>query len=54
VIMPIIFPALYELSKGHWNQQISTLILSVLKLFHDMNPKLYDELVSKFKSEQNK
>jgi len=54
LILPLIFPALYDISKNHWNAQIIALIQSVLKMLRDMNSKLYDEMVAKYKLIQNK
>ncbi|CAH0391749.1 unnamed protein product [Bemisia tabaci] len=39
VIMPIMFPALYRISKEHWNQTIVALVYNVLKTFMEMNSK---------------
>ncbi|WAR20468.1 2A5A-like protein, partial [Mya arenaria] len=37
VILPIMFPALYKISKEHWNQTIVALVYNVLKTFMEMN-----------------
>ena len=42
-IVPIMFPALYKNSKSHWNKTIHGLIYNALKLFMEMNQKLFDE-----------
>ena len=47
VIMPIMFPALYRISRGHWNQTIVALVYNVLETFMEMNGKLFDELTAK-------
>lgn len=54
VIMPIMFPALYRISKEHWNQMIVGLVYNVLKCFMDMNSKLFDELTVNYKAERQK
>ena len=36
VIMPIMFPALYRISKEHWNQTIVALVYNVLKTFMEI------------------
>lgn len=54
VIMPIMFPALYRMSKEHWNQTIVTLVYNVLKTFMEMNSKLFDELTASYKAERQK
>ena len=67
VIMPIMFPALYRNSKNHWNkvvtkrnikkystfgpQTIHGLIYNALKLFMEMNQKLFDECTQQYKVE---
>jgi len=50
VVMPLMFPALYRISKEHWNQSILTLVFNVLKVFMDMNAKLFDELTNTYKN----
>ncbi|KAL7036705.1 hypothetical protein ACKWTF_008903 [Chironomus riparius] len=52
VILPIMFPALYNNSKTHWNKTIHGLIYNAIKLFMEMNHKLFDECNSKFKNER--
>ncbi|GAB5588056.1 serine/threonine-protein phosphatase 2A 56 kDa regulatory subunit delta isoform [Umbelopsis nana] len=42
VIMPIMFPALYENSKTHWNRTIHSSVYNALKIFADISPRLYD------------
>lgn len=54
VIMPIMFPALYRISKEHWNQTIIALVFNVLKTFMEVNSKLFDELTASYKSERQK
>lgn len=51
VILPIVFPALYRNSKNHWNKTIQGLIYNALKLFMDMNQKLFDECTTRFKEQ---
>jgi len=50
-ILPIMFPALYKNSKNHWNKTIHGLIYNALKLFMEMNQKLFDECTQRFKAE---
>lgn len=52
VILPIMFPALYRNSKTHWNKTIHGLIYNALKLFMEMNQKLFDECNTKFKEDR--
>lgn len=52
--MPLMFPALYRISKEHWNQTIVALVYNVLKSFMEMNGKLFDELTANYKIERQK
>ncbi|CAF2511262.1 unnamed protein product [Rotaria sp. Silwood2] len=54
VILPIMFPALYKNTKTHWNKTIHGLIYNALKLFMEMNHKLFDECSQKYKMEKQK
>ena len=54
VIMPLMFPALYRISKEHWNQTIIALVFNVLKTFMEVNSKLFDELTASYKGERQK
>ncbi|XP_076441966.1 serine/threonine-protein phosphatase 2A 56 kDa regulatory subunit gamma isoform-like isoform X2 [Babylonia areolata] len=52
-IMPLMFPALYK-SKEHWNKTIHGLIYNALKLFMEMNQKLFDDCTQQYKAERQK
>jgi len=54
LIMPIMFPPLYRISKEHWNQAILTLVYNVLKTMMEMNRRLFDELTANYNLEQSK
>lgn len=54
VIIPIMFPALYRISKEHWNHTIIALVYNVLKTFMEVNSKLFDELTATYKVERQK
>ncbi|KAG8272946.1 Serine/threonine-protein phosphatase 2A 56 kDa regulatory subunit delta isoform [Homalodisca vitripennis] len=54
VILPIMFPSLYRNSKSHWNKTIHGLIYNALKLFMEMNQKLFDECTQHYKHERQK
>jgi len=54
VVMPIMFPALFRVSKEHWNQAILTLVYNVLKTFMEMNSTLFEELTANYKHEEAK
>jgi len=49
VILPVMFPALYQNSKAHWNRTIHGLVYNALKLFMEINPQLFDECTAKYK-----
>ncbi|XP_052867440.1 serine/threonine-protein phosphatase 2A 56 kDa regulatory subunit gamma isoform-like isoform X1 [Anopheles cruzii] len=51
VILPIMFPALYSNSKSHWNKTIHGLIYNAIKLFMEMNHRLFDECNRKYQAE---
>ncbi|XP_076464639.1 serine/threonine-protein phosphatase 2A 56 kDa regulatory subunit gamma isoform-like isoform X2 [Babylonia areolata] len=52
-VMPLMFPALYR-SKEHWNKTIHGLIYNALKLFMEMNQKLFDDCTQQYKAERQK
>ncbi|XP_038631259.1 protein phosphatase 2, regulatory subunit B', epsilon [Scyliorhinus canicula] len=54
VILPIMFPSLYRISKEHWNPAIVALVYNVLKAFMEMNSPLFDELTATYKSDRQK
>lgn len=53
IILPIMFPALY-MSKEHWNKTIHGLIYNALKLFMEMNQKLFDDCTMQYKAERQR
>lgn len=53
-ILPIMFPALYRISKEHWNQTIVALVYNVLKTFMEMNSGLFDEISANYKTERQR
>ncbi|KFM57270.1 Serine/threonine-protein phosphatase 2A regulatory subunit delta isoform, partial [Stegodyphus mimosarum] len=53
VLLPIMFPSLYRNSKSHWNKTIHGLIYNALKLFMEMNQKLFDECVQNYKLDKH-
>uniref|UniRef100_A0A1I8G022 Serine/threonine protein phosphatase 2A regulatory subunit n=2 Tax=Macrostomum lignano TaxID=282301 RepID=A0A1I8G022_9PLAT len=54
VLMPILFPAFYRISREHWNQTIVAMVYNVLKTFMEMNTKLFDDLTNAYKNERQK
>ncbi|KAK0410265.1 hypothetical protein QR680_005034 [Steinernema hermaphroditum] len=53
-ILPIMFPALYRNSKNHWNKTIHGLIYNALKLFMEMNQRLFDQCNQCFDKERER
>ncbi|CAM9594618.1 unnamed protein product [Lampetra planeri] len=51
-ILPVMFPSLYRNSKSHWNKTIHGLIYNALKLFMEMNQKLFDDCTQQYKAER--
>ena len=47
-ILPIMFSALYQNSKTHWNKTIHGLVYNALKLFTEMNQKLFNECAQRY------
>ncbi|KAL3320726.1 Serine/threonine-protein phosphatase 2A 56 kDa regulatory subunit delta isoform [Cichlidogyrus casuarinus] len=47
-IVPILFPSLYQ-TKDHWNKTIHGLVYNALKLFTEMDQKLFDDCARKYK-----
>ncbi|XP_037946154.1 serine/threonine-protein phosphatase 2A 56 kDa regulatory subunit gamma isoform-like isoform X2 [Teleopsis dalmanni] len=52
VILPIMFPALNHNSKTHWNKTIHGLIYNALKLFMEMNQRLFDECSKNYRQDK--
>ncbi|KAL1501026.1 hypothetical protein ABEB36_006431 [Hypothenemus hampei] len=53
-ILPLMFPSLYKNSKSHWNKTIHGLIYNALKLFMEMNQKLFDDCTQQYRQERQK
>ncbi|KAL7419725.1 serine/threonine-protein phosphatase 2A 56 kDa regulatory subunit delta isoform [Cryptotrichosporon argae] len=43
VVLPIVFPPLYQNSKHHWNRTIHGMVYNALKLFMEISPDTFDE-----------
>jgi len=43
-ILPVVFDALYTNSRQHWNSTVHGLTCNVVKLFMEMDSKLFDEV----------
>ncbi|KAI7853483.1 protein phosphatase 2A regulatory B subunit [Circinella umbellata] len=52
IVMPILFPSLYNHAKSHWNRTIQSLVYSALKMFMEVDPVLVDECALKFRHDQ--
>ncbi|XP_053207694.1 serine/threonine-protein phosphatase 2A 56 kDa regulatory subunit gamma isoform-like [Panonychus citri] len=50
VILPILFPALFQNSKTHWNKTIHGLVYNALKLLTEVNQKLFDECAQRYRT----
>ncbi|XP_017885583.1 serine/threonine-protein phosphatase 2A 56 kDa regulatory subunit gamma isoform-like isoform X2 [Ceratina calcarata] len=48
VILPIMYPAFYRNSRNHWNKTIHGLIYNALKIFMEMNQKVFDECTQQY------
>ncbi|XP_076179691.1 serine/threonine-protein phosphatase 2A 56 kDa regulatory subunit gamma isoform isoform X1 [Ptiloglossa arizonensis] len=48
VILPIVYPAFYKNSRNHWNKSIHGLIYNALKLFMEMNQKVFDQYTQQY------
>jgi serine/threonine-protein phosphatase 2A regulatory subunit B' len=53
-ILPLLFGPLYFNSKHHWNKSIRTLAYNALKLFMDMDYKLFNDTIKKYKEARHK
>ncbi|XP_047947868.1 serine/threonine protein phosphatase 2A 57 kDa regulatory subunit B' theta isoform-like [Salvia hispanica] len=52
VILPIIFPALENNARSHWNQAVQSLTLNVRKIFSDVDPELFEECLLKYQEDE--
>ncbi|CAL8071906.1 unnamed protein product [Calicophoron daubneyi] len=54
VLIPILFPSFYRISREHWNQTIVALVGNVLKNFMEINSTLFNQLVENYKTERQR
>ncbi|KAL8149947.1 hypothetical protein AgCh_006816 [Apium graveolens] len=54
VILPIIFEALENNIKSHWNQAINGLTANVRKMFLEMDPELFEECQKQYEEKEAK
>lgn len=43
VFLPHVFGAMQKVAQGHWNQTVEMLAQSILKMYSEMDPSLYDK-----------
>ncbi|RAL38035.1 unnamed protein product [Cuscuta campestris] len=53
-ILPILFPALENNARSHWNQAVQSLTLNIRKLFVEMDDELFWACQAQYKEEQQK
>ncbi|XP_076294062.1 serine/threonine-protein phosphatase 2A 56 kDa regulatory subunit gamma isoform-like isoform X2 [Lasioglossum baleicum] len=54
VILSIMYPAFYKNSRNHWNKSIHGLIYNALKLFMEMNHKVFDDCIQQYYQDRQK
>ncbi|AOW04747.1 phosphatase 2A regulatory B subunit-domain-containing protein [Yarrowia lipolytica] len=52
-ILPVIFPALYENSRGHWNRTIHSMVYNTMKMIMEANPQLFDQCTMVYQERQD-
>ncbi|KIY70013.1 protein phosphatase 2A regulatory B subunit [Cylindrobasidium torrendii FP15055 ss-10] len=53
-VLPIVFPALYNNSKSHWNRTIHGMVYGALRLFMDINPDMFEDCLHHYKERQSR
>jgi serine/threonine-protein phosphatase 2A regulatory subunit B' len=53
-VLPILYPALYQTSQEHWNPNVNSLGMDVLKAFQDINPSLVDRISDSYDTDKAK
>lgn len=53
-VLPLVFEALYTNSRAHWNSTVHGLTCNVVKLFMEMDAKLFDECSADYREKQEK
>ncbi|XP_015190593.1 PREDICTED: serine/threonine-protein phosphatase 2A 56 kDa regulatory subunit gamma isoform-like isoform X2 [Polistes dominula] len=53
-ILPIMYPAFYRNSRNHWNKTIHGLIYNALKLFMEMNQKVFDQCTNQYNQDRQR
>lgn len=44
-LFPILYPALYKISTGHWNRSIHSLAYHALKVMMEMDQRTFDQCI---------
>ena len=53
-ILPLVFEALYTNSRSHWNSTVHGLTCNVVKLFMEMDSKLFDDCSAEYRDMQER
>ena len=48
LVLPVVFAALYNNSRNHWNSTVHGLTCNVVKLFMEMDANLFDECTKSY------
>jgi serine/threonine-protein phosphatase 2A regulatory subunit B' len=51
-VLPLVFEALYTNSRSHWNSTVHGLTCNVVKLFMEMDAKLFDDCSAEYRNKQ--
>lgn len=54
VVLPVIFEALENNVRGHWNQAIHGLTTNVQKMFHEMDSELFEECQKEYYEKESR
>ncbi|KAK8861525.1 hypothetical protein IAR55_002347 [Kwoniella newhampshirensis] len=52
VVLPIVFPALYQNSRSHWNRTIHGMVYNALKLFMEINQDMFEECQRNYRAQR--
>jgi serine/threonine-protein phosphatase 2A regulatory subunit B' len=53
VVLPIMFAALHENAKTHWNRTIHGMVYNAMRMFMEINPMLFDACLAEYKVAQS-
>lgn len=53
MMMPILLPSMLLYSRNHWNKSVQMQVFNGLRLFMDLDPKLYEEIAARYASPVN-